>query len=340
MRRLTTGRNVLLALVAALAAIAGVIAEQAFADNHDTGANRVRIVARLLEDTRIEFALLQGRLVDVDASLDWSSAPILPRQRYFPASPRDDRWLYASPQTITTGGGAEYTVRITARRLANGRTEFGLQMRQGSDWSATHLPPSRFFPADAAPGGGWLRSSEINLDEVFNAVPDGVPVITSSDGVVLRIGDLDGNRWTSPEPTLYYGAARDALTDELRTWVVARARTDHSLWDTVRLQVGCYGGVYFVSMWEDILPDAGSDRVVSVRYRIDDGAAVEDAWRASDESDDDFVASDGFGRALRGANELLVRLSFDSITLTATFTGLRELWATPVQPNLDYCGRY
>lgn len=340
MRSLTIGRNVLLALVAALAAIAGISGGQALADEHDTGTNRVRIVARLLEDARIEFALLHAQWVDDDAPLSWSSAPILPRQRYFPASPRGDRWLYASPQTITTGGGAEYTVRIAARRLANGRTEFGLQVRQGSGWGATHLPASRFFPADAAPGGGWLRSSEINLDDAFNPVPDNVPIIASSNGVVLRSGDLDNNRWNGLEPTLYYGTDRDALTDELRTWVVARARTDRSLWSTIRLQVGCYGGVYFVSMWENILPDAGSDRVVSVRYHIDDGAAVEDAWPASDESDDIFVASDGFEQALRNANKLLVRLSFDSITLTATFTGLRELWTTPVQPNLDYCGRY
>ena len=340
MRRLTIGRNVLLALVAALAAIAGVIGGQVLADNHDTGANRIRIVARLLGDARIEFALLHAQRVGDDARLDWSSAPILPRQRYFPASPRDDRWLYASPQMITTGGGAEYTVRITARRLANGRTEFGLQARQGGGWGATHLPSSRFFPADAAPGRGWLRSSEINLDAVFNPVPDGVPVIAPSDGVVLQRDDLDNNRWNGLEGTLYYGTERDALTDELRTWVVARARTYNSLWGTIRLQVGCYGGVYFVSMWENVLPDAGSDRVVSVRYHIDDGAAVEDAWSASDESDNDFIASDDFGRALRNANKLLVRLSFDSITLTAAFTGLREMWSTPVQPNLDYCGRY
>ncbi len=50
-------------------------------------------------------------------------------------------------------------VRITARRLADGRVEFGLQQRQTDDsWGERLLPTRRFFPADAEPGR-WHSSS-------------------------------------------------------------------------------------------------------------------------------------------------------------------------------------
>lgn len=42
---------------------------------------------------------------------------------------------------------AETEVRITARRLADGRTEFALQQRAPSgDWGARIAPDRRFFP--------------------------------------------------------------------------------------------------------------------------------------------------------------------------------------------------
>lgn len=77
--------------------------------------------------------------------------------------------------------------RIVARRLGDGRTEFGLQLR-GADgeWGETGLPELRFFPADPAVGR-WLRSSPVALN--VTARPAGsasgdeaVPLVTDSGG--------------------------------------------------------------------------------------------------------------------------------------------------------------
>ena len=52
-------------------------------------------------------------------------------------------------------------MRISARRLADGRVEFALQPRSGGGWGAHVLPSSRYFPANAAVGR-WLSSSPVD----------------------------------------------------------------------------------------------------------------------------------------------------------------------------------
>lgn len=60
-----------------------------------------------------------------------------------------------------SSGDAE--VRIAARRLDNGVTEFALQHRVDGQWGEEILPTSRFFPAN--PGSDrWLRSSALTIE--------------------------------------------------------------------------------------------------------------------------------------------------------------------------------
>ena len=336
MRHIIIGRGALFALIAVLAVIASITGMgNAGADEHDRNTNRVRIVAQRIDDGRIEFALLQAtaQWQAAQLELNWSGSRILPAKRFFPAEPAHNGWHRASWQTLTAESGAEFVVRIVARRLDDGRTEFGLQAH---GQTAPYLPGSRFFPANTAVGR-WLRSSEINLDEVSDPVPANVPLRTGE--VVLRSGNLDGYTWNGLEATLYYGTKDDPLDDTLLTWVGARAKTDDDLYDTVRLQAACFpNGWYSVQLWEDSLPYDGGDPVF-VRYRINDGEVVAESWWASRDGDAVFTSAD-FERAIAGADKLVVRMSFYSRTLTATFTGLRAMWNTPVQPNLDYCGRY
>ena len=62
-----------------------------------------------------------------------------------------------------SGAGDETEVRITAQRLADGRTEFALQQREADDgWSARLLPRARFFPATASVGR-WLVSTPLTV---------------------------------------------------------------------------------------------------------------------------------------------------------------------------------
>ncbi|MXV81210.1 MAG: ankyrin repeat domain-containing protein [Chloroflexi bacterium] len=106
------------------------------------GAVQGRIVARLLADGRIEFGFQPD-----------GSARILPRPRFFPVS-SVGRWLFSGAVVH----GAETLGRITARRLDDGRVEFGFMPAGGERL----LPRLRLFPVDATVGR-WLRSSLIEF---------------------------------------------------------------------------------------------------------------------------------------------------------------------------------
>ena len=58
---------------------------------------------------------------------------------------------------------ASVEIRITARRLADGRIEFGVQQRDGDGWSERILPRSRYFPTSSE--GRWLSSSPIEVTD-------------------------------------------------------------------------------------------------------------------------------------------------------------------------------
>ena len=59
-------------------------------------------------------------------------------------------------------------VRVAARRLADGRTEFAAQQRQADgEWAERQLPRARFFPASTRVGR-WLASSPLTV-----SAPDG-----------------------------------------------------------------------------------------------------------------------------------------------------------------------
>ena len=58
-------------------------------------------------------------------------------------------------------GRAGVEVRVNARRLEDGRIEFGVQERDGSGWADRILPSQRHFPA--AGGARWLSSSPVTV---------------------------------------------------------------------------------------------------------------------------------------------------------------------------------
>ena len=59
------------------------------------------------------------------------------------------------------GGDAE--VRISARVLDDGRTEFALQQRSDGEWGDRVLPRARFFPAEAEQDQ-WLNSTPLSIE--------------------------------------------------------------------------------------------------------------------------------------------------------------------------------
>ena len=66
---------------------------------------------------------------------------------------------YATAHVLS--GDAE--VRISARRLDDGRTEFALQQRSDGEWGDRVLPRARFFPADAEQDQ-WLNSTPLSVE--------------------------------------------------------------------------------------------------------------------------------------------------------------------------------
>ena len=133
------------------------------ADAIDAATADLRIVARELDNGKIEFGLQQRRH---DGT--WGERRF-PRARLFPVDAEVGRWLMSSPLTVSVGVSADalaedYELRIVARRASDGRVEFGLEERQdGRAWGDRQVPTRRFFPAGARVDR-WLGSSAITLD--------------------------------------------------------------------------------------------------------------------------------------------------------------------------------
>ena len=118
----------------------GPVAAQTVSDTAEAPSS-VRIAARKLANGNVEFGL------QVAGGGLW-----LPGARFFAYDTVDvGRWLRASPRAMSDGRD----VRIRARKLANGKVEFALQVGADRQW----LPPSRNFPYRTAAVGRWLYAS-------------------------------------------------------------------------------------------------------------------------------------------------------------------------------------
>ena len=178
----------------ALAVLAAVLSTAAIsssvvAQTDDDVAEQVRIMARKLADGRIEFGLQQHR----DGA--WSER-LLPTNRFFPAAATVGRWLSSSPLTLGVAATPYVTpsnveMRIVARRLADGRTEFALQLRQhDTSWGERLRPARRMFPTDTD-AGRWLVSTPLAAHLAPRAarnyqLPEG-----AADLVDIRVSGLD-----------------------------------------------------------------------------------------------------------------------------------------------------
>ncbi|MCY4639271.1 MAG: serine protease [Chloroflexi bacterium] len=206
-------RRVLLAVAAAIMLAgfgsSGVAAQEA------GGEAEVRITARRLADGRTEFALQERALGE-----SWGERR-LPRSRFFPASPGVGRWLSSSVLTIDVStlamlsaeGAASVEVRIAARRLADGRTEFALQERAlGESWGERRLPRSRFFPA--SPGvGRWLSSSPLTVGRTGTErrVPE--PCVATASAARVEAATFQVQTATGSIGTAFYIGSGEWVTN-------------------------------------------------------------------------------------------------------------------------------
>lgn len=113
----------------------------------ETSSINVYIIARRLDDSRIEFGLRQ----------DGSSSNLFPQRRFLKANAAANRWARSSAVSIASGLGGW----IVARQLENGQIEFGLV--SFSDEQTRILPARRKLSVDAEIGQ-WKRSSVITVE--------------------------------------------------------------------------------------------------------------------------------------------------------------------------------
>ena len=159
-----TVRSAAIAALTALAAVAAIIAVNLTAPiSAQSGDTTGRIVARLLDDGRIEFGWQPS-----------GGERVLPRSRYFPANARVDRWLRSSPVEVK---GAEIG-RINVRLHGNGRIEFAFTPTNGERIQ----PSARYFPANAQVGR-WLSSTEITIGAPEDEAPAASAGLSLSAGV-------------------------------------------------------------------------------------------------------------------------------------------------------------
>ena len=195
------------ALLVALAAVAwptGVAAQEtgdAAGEQADVAAaGDVRVVARRLDDGRVEFGL--QRLAPGGV---WAPR-VLPARRIIGAEAPVGRWLTSSSLLIPTSDeGAAVSLRLAARRLGDGSVEFALQLSTTAGWTDRISPPGRYLPADA-PAGRWLVSGPVTPPRP--QPPDGAFVAVSSgdehacglraDGAVACWGNNDDGQGDPP----------------------------------------------------------------------------------------------------------------------------------------------
>ena len=180
-----------------LATLSGAIVSSPAAGEETADSAVVRLVARNLPNGKVEFGLQER---NSDAS--WGDRQ-LPRVRLFPTTARVGRWLASSSLALAVG-----EVRIVARKLADGRVEFGLQQRQGDNsWSTTLLTQRRFFPTDARINR-WLASSPLTVTASrpaggYTAVDAGGSHTCAlrSDSTVTCWGDNEEGQTDAPSGT-------------------------------------------------------------------------------------------------------------------------------------------
>ena len=115
-------------------------------------------------------------------------------------------------------------LRIAARRVSGGRTEFALQTRdEGSAWDERILPRLRFMPADADVDR-WLTSSPIEVGEGDTALEVWITARPLADGRIefaLQVRFADGVQGDRLLPRARFLPA-DA---ELDSWLISSPLT-------------------------------------------------------------------------------------------------------------------
>ena len=217
-------------------------------------------------------------------------------------------------------------IRVTAMRHDDGRVEFAVQERDGEGWGERVLPRARFFPATGREGR-WLNSTPVTVGVVEEAVATpGTAAAATLAHPFLGSGSFEG---------VIYVAVIDSVTGALVSGVTVDA--PYGPGRNALLLVGCQAGALRAVLFTDESHsklELGGD---TVSYRISGQSAVAERWMIGGTLNTNVEPPDAasFIASLRGAQRLQVRTSE---TPVLTFD-ISNLLSTPVQVNVDNCGR-
>ena len=225
-------------------------------------------------------------------------------------------------------GGVE--IRINAKRLDDGRTEFAVQQREGSNWSDRIAPRGRFLPA-APTVGRWLNSTPVHV---------GASAGSGQSAVLLQGTPLAPPPGTSEvrgtsDAGVVYTVSRDEFTGAITTHVDARGGGDDFITGPLILRLTCTDTGSLVALLgssEFFWISGTSD----VSLKFDDGLIQREEWQADNAGGYSPADDAAFMNQLRTAERLTVLMpeySRDPVVLD-----VRGMLATPVQPNLRNCG--
>ena len=289
----------------------------------------------------------------------------------------------------------EAEVRISAKRLDDGRTEFALQQRIDGKWGERILPRSRFFPA--SPGHDrWLNSSVLEIETAASESISDTDAEESSQALADAQAEAAAAKAEATEAKEALAAAEEALAEAqappaiVRTpgesaydggrivtsvsfryqevspdsKIRIRADGEFGLRDKpLTLVITCYNnrgrGVDFENTPPPIVgesqPSGYIPRIFLVSYKFNptpeagDIGAVDASWSARQRWDqarqEQYFVPYALNQlrlywTLRHAEQLeIVIVGADDETVEATFT-MAGVWDTPIQPNLDHCGDY
>ena len=305
-----------------------------------------RVSAQRLDDGRTEFAM-QHR---VNASASWSER-LLPRARLLWADPpRDNHWYNSTPMFIGSQETGQLELRVSAKRLSDGRTAFALQQRRAGQWLDRVEPRVNLLWAHPPRLNHWYISSAVSFD--LSARPgmmtsDGedsaapADTATSTTTTTTSTGGFQPIVAEKAETAsgVVYEATKDPVSDVVTTKVQITAVSGSFLGIVGKLKVRmeCVDGEFAV--WTSGFPN-DFDGNSQITYRIDDQQPVTDFWETqvvflgveSSPSDDR-----AFAQMLSNSSTFALRFKILFIERTAKFK-LRGFFTTPVQQNLDRCG--
>lgn len=221
-------------------------------------------------------------------------------------------------------------LRIRAQVRADGRIEFAVQQRTDDGWSENILPRARVIPA-VGEATNWLSSTPVSVNVALGSsievVLPGTVVRRAPEPItpVMR----NGYRTTSLAYGVYTQDIEGYYPTKLNSVVVALSEQG------LQLRIECLGDERRV-----LLADAPSDSSGDLTLSFDDTLLLA-SWNVIDEEGFTSLAPSDIERTihrLRQAQSLSVKLGHGHAA-PVTFD-LVELFATPIQANIDQCGSY